>query len=172
MFWFWVSFDESREIKEKNPAELAELPAFKLRILETASQYFKKKNGTLLYSTCTVLKEENEQVVRAILRTHPDFEAIPVLPELGAPFDAPMVTLLPQFYNSDDLDAGMRHPDVIVVDPPRKGCDETLLATMIQMEPEKIVYVSCDSATLARDLSICVEMDMRLKNVSDVICFQ
>ena len=35
------------------------------------------------------------------MRTHPDFEAIPVLPELGAPFDAPMVTLLPQFYNSD-----------------------------------------------------------------------
>ena len=88
------------EIKEKNPAELAELPVIQLRILETASQYL-KENGTLLYSTCTVLKEENEQVVRAFLRTHPDFEAIPVLPELGAPFDAPMVTLLPQFYNSD-----------------------------------------------------------------------
>ena len=82
------------------PAELAELPVIQLRILETASQYL-KENGTLLYSTCTVLKEENEQVVRAFLRTHPDFEAIPVLPELGAPFDAPMVTLLPQFYNSD-----------------------------------------------------------------------
>ena len=41
---------------------------------------------------------------------------------------------------------------MIVVDPPRKGCDETLLATMVQMEPERIVYVSCDSATLARDL--------------------
>lgn len=88
------------EIKEKNPAELAELPVIQLRILETASQYL-KENGTLLYSTCTVLKEENEQVVRAFLRTHPDFEAIPVLPELGASFDAPMVTLLPQFYNSD-----------------------------------------------------------------------
>ena len=43
-------------------------------------------------------------------------------------------------------------PDVIVVDPPRKGCDETLLQTIVQMAPERIVYVSCDSATLARDL--------------------
>ena len=44
------------------------------------------------------------------------------------------------------------HADVIVVDPPRKGCDETLLKTMADMQPERIVYVSCDSATLARDL--------------------
>lgn len=42
--------------------------------------------------------------------------------------------------------------DVIVVDPPRKGCEESVLATMIQMAPKRIVYVSCDSATLARDL--------------------
>jgi 23S rRNA (uracil1939-C5)-methyltransferase len=41
---------------------------------------------------------------------------------------------------------------VIVVDPPRKGCEESLLETMVQMQPERIVYVSCDSATLARDL--------------------
>ena len=44
------------------------------------------------------------------------------------------------------------HPDVIVVDPPRKGCDAALLNTMLDMAPERIVYVSCDSATLARDL--------------------
>lgn len=42
--------------------------------------------------------------------------------------------------------------DVIVVDPPRKGCDERCLRTMRKMEPKRIVYVSCDSATLARDL--------------------
>ena len=48
--------------------------------------------------------------------------------------------------------ADMLHPDVIVVDPPRKGCDEICLETMLKMSPEKIVYVSCDSATLARDL--------------------
>ncbi|MDD6435570.1 MAG: 23S rRNA (uracil(1939)-C(5))-methyltransferase RlmD [Clostridiales bacterium] len=47
--------------------------------------------------------------------------------------------------------------DVIVVDPPRKGCDSVLLDTMIKMVPERIVYVSCDSATLARDLKILHE---------------
>lgn len=46
------------------------------------------------------------------------------------------------------------HPDVIVVDPPRKGCDEKCLETMLAMQPDRIVYVSCDSATLARDLKI------------------
>ncbi len=44
------------------------------------------------------------------------------------------------------------YADVIVVDPPRKGCDEACLNTMVRMKPERIVYVSCDSATLARDL--------------------
>lgn len=42
--------------------------------------------------------------------------------------------------------------DVVVVDPPRKGCDEKLLDTIVQMAPKRVVYVSCDSATLARDL--------------------
>ena len=41
---------------------------------------------------------------------------------------------------------------MIVVDPPRKGCDEALLETIVKMEPEKVVYVSCDPATLARDV--------------------
>lgn len=44
------------------------------------------------------------------------------------------------------------NPDVIVVDPPRKGCDEKLLNTMVLMAPKRIVYVSCNSATLARDI--------------------
>lgn len=73
--------------------------------------------------------------------------------------------VLPQFYNSDDLDAGMRHPDVIVVDPPRKGCEEQCLSTMLAMKPQRIVYVSCDSATLARDLRILVDGGYELKKV-------
>ena len=57
------------------------------------------------------------------------------------------------------------HADVIVVDPPRKGCDETLLETMVQMEPDRIVYVSCDSATLARDLKYLCANGYELKKV-------
>lgn len=44
--------------------------------------------------------------------------------------------------------------DVLVVDPPRKGCDEALLQTIIEMKPKKVVYVSCNPGTLARDLRI------------------
>ena len=55
--------------------------------------------------------------------------------------------VLPQKYEAEGISA-----DVIVVDPPRKGCDEACLSTMVLMRPERIVYVSCDSATLARDL--------------------
>ncbi len=53
--------------------------------------------------------------------------------------------------------------DVVVLDPPRKGCDEKCLKTILEMKPDKIVYVSCDSATLARDLAILCEKDYELK---------
>jgi len=61
--------------------------------------------------------------------------------------------VLPQKYEKEGI-----YADVIVVDPPRKGCDEAALQTMVKMKPERIVYVSCDSATLARDLKyLCGE---------------
>lgn len=62
--------------------------------------------------------------------------------------------VLPEYYERYvEVHPGQRaHADVIVVDPPRKGCEETLLKTMVEMQPKRIVYVSCDSATLARDL--------------------
>ena len=44
-------------------------------------------------------------------------------------------------------------PDVVVLDPPRKGCEEALVATVAAMEPQRVVYVSCDPATLARDVA-------------------
>ena len=45
-------------------------------------------------------------------------------------------------------------PQVVVVDPPRKGCGEKLLDAILKVQPERVVYVSCDSATLARDLKV------------------
>ena len=55
-----------------------------------------------------------------------------------------------------------------MVDPPRKGCDEKCLQTMLRMAPERIVYVSCDSATLARDLRILCDGGYRLCRVRPV----
>ena len=60
-------------------------------------------------------------------------------------------------------------PDVIVVDPPRKGCDEKLLQTILSVKPERVVYVSCDPATLSRDLKIlCESGQYMLKKVCPV----
>lgn len=60
--------------------------------------------------------------------------------------------IVPQLYKEKGV-----CPDVMVVDPPRKGCDKSLLDLMKNMSPKRIVYVSCDSATLARDLKILCE---------------
>ena len=60
------------------------------------------------------------------------------------------------------------HPDVIMVDPPRKGCDEVCLKTMIAMAPKKIVYVSCDVATLARDARILVDAGYTIEKIRPV----
>ena len=65
----------------------------------------------------------------------------------------------------------MLHPDVIVVDPPRKGCDEVCLRTMLQMGPDRIVYVSCDSATLARDLKVLCDGGYEVKRIRGVDMF-
>ena len=86
--------------------------------------------------------------------------------------------VLPEFYEKleHDVAAGlvsgdasaMLTPDVIVVDPPRKGCDTACLDTMLKMQPKRIVYVSCDSATLARDLRILCDGGYELKKVRAV----
>ena len=77
--------------------------------------------------------------------------------------------VLPKFYERNAKGTeSMLHPDVIVVDPPRKGCDEKCLETIIKMQPKRIVYMSCDSATLARDLRILCDGGYELKRVRAV----
>ena len=77
--------------------------------------------------------------------------------------------VLPEYYARYEKEHGEKaYADVIVVDPPRKGCDETLLDTMVEMKPERIVYVSCDSATLARDLKYLCERGYEIQRVKPV----
>jgi len=64
--------------------------------------------------------------------------------------------------------AGRIQGDVVVVDPPRKGCDGTLLNTILEIAPEKIVYVSCNPSTLARDLAILCAESYEVKVVQPV----
>ena len=71
--------------------------------------------------------------------------------------------VLPRKYEADGVYAG-----VIVVDPPRKGCDEKCLETMVRMRPGRIVYVSCDSATLGRDLKYLGENGYEVARVRGV----
>lgn len=61
--------------------------------------------------------------------------------------------------------------DVVVVDPPRKGCDEALLETIVQIAPKKLVYVSCDPATLARDLNYLASKGFQVEAVQPVDMF-
>ena len=86
--------------------------------------------------------------------------------------------VLPWWYRGNEgAEAGLRgegsrtRADVIVVDPPRKGCDEALLDTIVKMQPEKVVYVSCDPATLARDLKVLCGKGYELEKVRAVDMF-
>ena len=61
--------------------------------------------------------------------------------------------------------------DVVVVDPPRAGCTETVLKTFADMQPERIVYVSCNPATLARDIAVLDELGYKARKVQPVDMF-
>lgn len=74
--------------------------------------------------------------------------------------------VFPEKYEKEGIRA-----DVVVVDPPRKGCDKACLDTVLKMAPERIVYVSCDSATLARDLRILCEDGYEIEKVRAVDMF-
>ena len=74
--------------------------------------------------------------------------------------------VLPEYYRKNG-----GYADVIVVDPPRKGCDTALLECIVKMQPQRLVYVSCDSATLARDVRYLSEHGYELKKVQPVDMF-
>ena len=78
--------------------------------------------------------------------------------------------VLPEYYERSGQEENGKsgRADVIVVDPPRKGCDQTLLETIVKMAPEKVVYVSCDPATLARDLKFLRGNGYELRKVRAV----
>lgn len=73
--------------------------------------------------------------------------------------------VMPRLYKQDI------RPDVVVVDPPRAGCTEEVLKTFAAMKPERIVYVSCNPATLARDLKILDGLGYKTKKVQPVDMF-
>ena len=77
----------------------------------------------------------------------------------------PAEEVIPRWYQDG------KEADVLVVDPPRKGCDEALLQTMLEQQPERIVYVSCNPATLARDLRILEDGGYRTQEVQPVDMF-
>lgn len=74
--------------------------------------------------------------------------------------------VLPEQYEKNQV-----YADVIVVDPPRKGCDSVCLDTILKMAPKKVVYVSCDSSTLARDVKYLCENGYEVKRVRPVDMF-
>lgn len=88
------------EIRYKDPAELENLPALQAKILQNCAQYV-KDGGTLVYSTCTILQRENEDVVRAFLAANPQFEAVPWEHKACGMREDGMVTLLPPVHQTD-----------------------------------------------------------------------
>ena len=82
-----------------------------------------------------------------------------------------------QFICADASEAAERflkeniHPDAVVVDPPRKGMDESAIKAICTMAPERVVYVSCNPATLARDIAVFSSLGYELKEATAVDMF-
>ena len=89
------------DIRYKDLTEMAALPQLQLRILSNQARYV-KPGGTLLYSTCTVLRRENEDVVRSFLDANADFRLEPLdLPEVFPKNESGMLTLIPGQFDTD-----------------------------------------------------------------------
>ena len=73
---------------------------------------------------------------------------------------------------ADQLAANGLHPDVVVLDPPRKGCSDELVEVVARsMAPQRVVYISCDPATLARDLAAFVRLGYEPRRAAPVDLF-
>ena len=103
-----------------------------------------------------------EEILPAYYEGNLDMDVVDCKPEVKVKVDKSSDTQ--ELHDEKD----MLHPDVIVVDPPRKGCDEACLSTMLKMQPSRIVYVSCDSATLARDLKILCDGGYEIQKIRGV----
>lgn len=77
----------------------------------------------------------------------------------------PAEEVIPRWYKEG------KEADVLVVDPPRKGCDEALLKTILEQRPKRVVYVSCNPATLARDLRILEDGGYQTQEIQPVDMF-
>ena len=72
---------------------------------------------------------------------------------------------------AEKLSENNTHPDVVVVDPPRKGCDSVVIESVCKMSPKRVVYVSCDPETLARDLAVFELKGFKVLEVTPVDMF-
>ena len=88
------------EIKYKDAKEIGSLPETQLKILENSARFL-KKGGRLVYSTCTLLPEENAGVCRSFLKNHSDFRAVPVDDTIKGFRDGETLTVLPHDYDCD-----------------------------------------------------------------------
>jgi len=77
----------------------------------------------------------------------------------------PAEEVIPRWYKEG------KEADVLVVDPPRKGCDEALLQTILEQRPKRVVYVSCNPGTLARDLRILEDGGYQTQEIQPVDMF-
>ena len=88
------------EIKYKNPDDFAGLPEIQYNIAENALNYL-ERGGELVYSTCTLRKDENDRVIDRLLENHPELEPVNILEELGEPFGSYKANIFPKHFGSD-----------------------------------------------------------------------
>ena len=93
-------------------------------------------------------------------------ESVKQITYLAAALKAPRITEAAARLAAEGL-----RPDVIMLDPPRKGCDETTLSAVVQMSPRRVVYVSCNPSTAARDAAWLEEHGYHAEKVQPVDLF-